>query len=54
MMEALAMGEYGPYVWSCFGLTLVVLVICQIQANKLHRNISNDIRARIRAMDSEK
>ncbi len=31
MSEMLAMGNYGAYVWSSFGLTLIVLVVCVIQ-----------------------
>ncbi len=27
MTEFFAMGGYAPYVWSCFGLTVVVLFI---------------------------
>ncbi len=30
MMEVLAMGGYGAYVWSSFGLTLIVVVICVV------------------------
>ena len=26
-MEGLAMGSYGAYVWTCFGLTAAVLLI---------------------------
>jgi len=51
MMDALTMGAYGPYVWSCFGLTLVVLIICTVQARKHHQQVFNEIRTRIRAMD---
>lgn len=25
--EFLAMGKHGPYVWSCFGITLAVLAL---------------------------
>ena len=27
LKDALDMGEYGAYVWSCYGLTLAVLVL---------------------------
>jgi heme exporter protein D len=27
LAEALDMGDYGVYVWSCYGLTLAVLVL---------------------------
>jgi heme exporter protein CcmD len=54
MMNALTMGAYGPYVWSCFALTLIVLVICTIQAKRRHTYIYKVIRTRLRAMDTEK
>ncbi len=53
-MDALTMGGYGPYVWSSFGLTLIVIIICALQARRLHRRIFIDITARIRAMESER
>jgi len=53
MSELLAMGNYGPYVWSSFGLTLAVLVICAVQGRRRHVNVVNDIRTRIRALESE-
>lgn len=27
LKDALEMGEYGVYVWSCYGLTLAILVL---------------------------
>jgi heme exporter protein D len=27
LKDALDMGDYGAYVWSCYGLTLAVLVL---------------------------
>lgn len=53
MKEVLAMGGYGAYVWTSFGLTLVVLVICLLQGRRRHRHIVNDVRTRIRAMEAE-
>lgn len=52
-MEALTMGDYGPYVWSCFGLTLFVLIICAVQARARHRSVIRDIRARLTTMESK-
>lgn len=52
-MEALAMGGYGAYVWSSFGLTFIVLVICVIQAKRRHTLIYNAIRTRLLAMETE-
>ena len=53
MMDALTMGNYGVYVWSGCGRTLIVIIVCTLQAWQRHRNIINDIRTRLRAMDSE-
>ena len=53
MSEILAMGEYGAYVWSSFGLTLIVLVVCVVQGRQRHKMVFNDVKARIRAMESD-
>ena len=53
MTEMLAMGNYGAYVWSSFGLTLIVLVICVVQGRIRHKSVQNDVRRRIRAMEQE-
>jgi heme exporter protein CcmD len=51
-MELFAMGEYGAYVWSSFGLTLIVLIVCVVQARRRHRKTISDIRLRLRAMET--
>ena len=53
MNDMLAMGGYGAYVWSSFGLTLIVLVVCVIQGRRRHARIYNDVRTRIRAMEAD-
>ena len=53
MTEAFAMGNYGAYVWSSFGLTLIVLVICVVQGRRRHARILHEVRTRIRAMEAE-
>ena len=53
MTEMLAMGEYGAYVWSCFGLTFIVLAICIVQGRRRHARILDDVRTRIRAMETD-
>ncbi len=52
MMEALAMGGYGAYVWSSFGFTLIVVIICVVQVKRRHRQVINDIKTRLRAMET--
>ncbi len=46
----LSMGGYGAYVWTCFLLTAVVLVICEWRARLLHRRVYRDIEVRIKAL----
>ncbi len=41
MSEFLAMGGYAPYVWSAYGITLVVILL----------NIWTARRARVRALE---
>jgi len=53
MNETMAMGEYGPYVWSSFGLTLIVLAICVVQGMLRHKAVLKDVKTRIRAMESD-
>ena len=53
MTGAIAMGEYGAYVWSSFGLTLIVLAICVVQGMQRHKTVFNDVKTRIRAMESD-
>ena len=52
MMDQLAMGNYGAYVWSSFGLALMVVVVCYVQGRRRHRKVTADLRRRIRAMES--
>jgi len=49
-MEALSMGGYGAYVWSCYGLTAVVMIICEWRARARHRQVYRDIEVRIKAL----
>ena len=53
MSEILAMGGYGAYVWSSFGLTLIVLIICVVQGRRRHASVLHDVKTRIRAMESD-
>ncbi|MDZ7769299.1 MAG: heme exporter protein CcmD [Woeseiaceae bacterium] len=47
MIEKLAMGNYGLYVWSCYALTLIVVVLCSVQASRRHRAVYSDIVRRL-------
>ena len=46
----LSMGGYGAYVWTCFLMTAVVIVICEWRARLRHRRVYRDIEVRIKAL----
>jgi heme exporter protein CcmD len=46
----LSMGGYGAYVWTCFTMTAVVLVVCEWRARLRHRRVHRDIEVRIKAL----
>ena len=50
-MEALQMGNYGVYVWSCFGLTLAVVIFSDWRARLRHKRVYRDIEVRIKALE---
>ena len=49
-MEAFSMGGYGAYVWTCYLMTAVVLVICDWRARLRQRRVYRDIEVRIKAL----
>ncbi|MGI9271398.1 MAG: heme exporter protein CcmD [Woeseiaceae bacterium] len=49
-MSGAAMGSYGIYVWSCFGLTALVLIICEWRARVRHKNVYRDVEVRVKAL----
>ncbi len=49
-MEALAMGGYGAYVWTCFALGTIVLIICEWRARLRLRRVYRDIEVRVKAL----
>ncbi len=51
MMELLAMGKYGAFVWSSFGLMLIVMIACVVQARARHRRVWRDIEIRLKATE---
>lgn len=44
MTEFLAMGGYGNYVWSAYGLTLLVLAVNVFAARMRNQNARKEIR----------
>ena len=54
-MDSLAMGGYGAYVWSCFALTPVVIVVfSDWRARLRHKRVYRDIEVRIKALEERK
>jgi len=53
-MESLAMGGYGAYVWSSFGLMFIVVIISAVQARNRHHRALLDVTRRIKAMEAKK
>ncbi|HNP64116.1 MAG TPA: heme exporter protein CcmD [Woeseiaceae bacterium] len=45
------MGNYGIYVWSSFGLTVLVVVLSDWRARVRHKRIYRDIEVRIKALE---
>ena len=50
-MESLAMGGYGAYVWSCFALTVVIVVFSEWRARTKHKRVYRDIEVRLKALE---
>ena len=49
-MSVFTMGSYGGYVWSCFAMAAVVLIICDWRARVRQRQVYRDIEVRIKAL----
>jgi heme exporter protein CcmD len=52
-MESLAMGGYGAYVWSSFGLMFAVVIVTIVQARVRHNKMLHEIKVRIEAMERQ-
>ena len=50
-MDGFAMGDYGAYVWSCYALTLVIVVFSHWRARLRHKKIYRDIEVRLKALE---
>ena len=50
-MQALAMGGYGFYVWTCFAITFIVLIGNEWRARARQKAVYRDIEVRIRAVE---
>ena len=52
-MEALVMGNYGAYVWTCFILAALIVAINEWMARARHRKVSREVEVRIRALEEK-
>ena len=50
-MDSLAMGGYGAYVWTCFGLTLAVMLINEWRVRARQTSVYREIEVRIKALE---
>ena len=53
MMDALDMGKYGIYVWSCFGITFLVVVVMDWLGRMRHRRVFKEVEVRVKAMEEQ-
>ena len=47
LAEFLRMGGYGGYVWSAYGLSLLVLVVNAVLSNRREQRLIRDIAERL-------
>jgi heme exporter protein CcmD len=52
-MDVFAMGEYGPFVWWSYLLTLVVVILSALQTKRRHRQITSGIIQRLKAQEGD-
>jgi heme exporter protein CcmD len=50
-MDMLSMGGYGGYVWTSYGLTLIVVLVCFLQSRRRHRRIRDELTTRLLATE---
>jgi len=50
-MDMLQMGNYGIYVYSCFALTAIVVIVSELRSRARHRRVYRDIEVRIKALE---
>ena len=53
MMDALAMGDYGAYVWTSFALAALIVAFNEWSARSRQRKVYREIEVRIRALEEK-
>jgi heme exporter protein CcmD len=51
VIDLLAMGGYGPYVWGCFGLTFGVLIFNEWRASRRQADVIRLVRIAVHAQE---
>jgi len=51
MDSGFAMGGYGAYVWSCYGLTFVIVVLLSWRGRLRQKRVYRDIEVRLKALE---
>jgi heme exporter protein D len=51
-MDMLSMGGYGGYVWTSYGLTFIVVLVCLLQSRRRHRRIRDELTTRLAATEA--
>ena len=46
-----AMGGYGAYVWSCFALTFVIVLLMSWSGRLWQKRVYRDIEVRLKALE---
>ncbi len=47
MAEFFHMGGYGAYVWSCYGITAIILIANLVMPLRTHKKLLADIRKQL-------
>ena len=50
MLDQLAMGGYGAYVWTSFGIVAFVMAFNEWRARAHHKRIYRDVEVRVKAL----
>ncbi len=54
MMEKLSMGAYGGYVWSCYAIALLVVVVNEWRARRRQRVEYRDAEVLVKAIEEKR
>ncbi len=51
MLEKLAMGDYGLYVWTCYGVVALVVFVNEWRARVHHRKTYRNVEVLVKARE---